>query len=276
MQKPSVPQLGPPWSAHRDKRSAPPSGMLEQVPRDVVSAQDLQMPWQVVWQQTPCSQFPERHSSLFPQTAPFGCRPQDPFTHAAGGRHWAFDVHEAKQALVSQAYGKHDVVAGVMQVPAPLQVESGVDALVVVGQVASMHGVPEAHFWHAPASHLPLVPQVDMACIWQMLAGSSAPVGTFVQVPSIPTMHDLQAVSQAVSQQTPWAQCRLRHSSSAEQEAPKSLGPHRLVVQLLGDTHWLSAVQAVKHRVPLHLYGLQATGSCTTHCPEALHVAGAV
>jgi hypothetical protein len=55
----------------------------------------------VVSQQTPCSQFPDRHSFWFPQTAPFGARPQLPFTHPAGGWHWVLDVQEAKQALVS-------------------------------------------------------------------------------------------------------------------------------------------------------------------------------
>jgi hypothetical protein len=49
-----------------------------------------------------------------------------------------------------------------------------------------------------------------------------------------------------------------------------------LLVQLFGGTHWLSAVQALKQRVPLHLYGLQATESAATHCPAALQVAGAV
>jgi hypothetical protein len=171
--------------------------MLEQVPRDCVSAQDLQTPWQVVSQQTPCSQFPDRHSSLLAQIAPFGCRPQNPFTHAAGGWHCAFDVHEAKQALVSQRYGKQAVEAGVMQAPAPLQRDCAVEALVAAGQVASMQGVPAAQRWHAPASHRPLVPHVASACTAQRAWGSCAPVGTLEQIPSMPTMHDLQAVSHA-------------------------------------------------------------------------------
>lgn len=101
LQKPSVLQLGPPWSEQRDMMSAAPLGRFEQVPRDAVSAHDLQTPWQVVSQQTPCSQFPDRHSFLFAQTAPFGERPQLPFTHDAGGWHWVLEVHEAKQAVAS-------------------------------------------------------------------------------------------------------------------------------------------------------------------------------
>jgi hypothetical protein len=156
-------------------------------------------------------------------------------------------------------------VGGVMQVPAPLHVDSAVEALVVAAQVGSMQGVPDAHFWQAPASHLPLVPQVDCACAWQMPAGSCVPVATFVHTPSMPAMQDLHAVLQAVSQQTPCAQLPLRHSLGAEQEAPFSLRPHEFAAQVNGGTHWLFAVQALKQRVPLQMNGLHATESGATH-----------
>jgi hypothetical protein len=101
-QNPSVPQLGAPWSEQRDMMSAEPAGMLLHVPRDCVSAHDLQTPVQVVSQQTPCSQKVERHSSLVAHSAPFGLRPQNPPTHAAGGRQSPSTVHDALHAPVPQ------------------------------------------------------------------------------------------------------------------------------------------------------------------------------
>jgi hypothetical protein len=58
--------------------------MLLHTPADAVSAHDLQMPVHAVWQQTPCSQKPERHSFLFVQIAPGALRPQKPPVHTAG------------------------------------------------------------------------------------------------------------------------------------------------------------------------------------------------
>jgi hypothetical protein len=120
---------------------------------------------------------------------------------------------------------------------------------VVVEHDSGMHGVPDAHFWHAPASHLPLVPQVVGSAVAQLPDGSGVPVGTFEQTPRTTEMHDLQAVLQAVSQQTPWAQKLLRHSEATEQVAPFSLRPHEFASQLNGITHWLLFVHAVKQRV---------------------------
>jgi hypothetical protein len=44
----------------------------------------------------------------------------------------------------------------------------------------------------------------------------------------------------------------------------------------LGDTHWLSMVQALKQRVALQMYGLHATRGGASHWPEALQVDGAL
>ncbi len=107
-----------------------------------------------------------------------------------------------------------------------------------------------------------------------MPVGSVAPPVTSVQLPAMPAMQDLQAVLQALSQQTPWAQKVLLHSLPAEQEAPSSFSPHELLTQVLGGTHWLSFVHAVKQRVPLQMNGLQASRSGATHWPAMLHVDG--
>jgi hypothetical protein len=161
-QNPSVPQLAVPWSEQRDMMSAAPTARLLQTPRDGLSAHDLQIPVQAVWQQTPCSQKVDRHSSLLAHRAPFCLRPQKPPVQVAGGRQSASAVHDALQAAAApQRYGKQVIVPGVTQVPAPSHVDCAVNRLLVVGQVDAAHGVPAPHFWQAPAWHLPLVPQVD-------------------------------------------------------------------------------------------------------------------
>ena len=148
--------------------------------------------------------------------------------------------------------------------------------LVVVGHVAGKHGVPGSHFWQAPASHLPLVPQVDCSWVAQRPAGSGEPVATFEQMPSWPAVHDLHAVLQAPSQQTPCAQNVLLHSFPAEHEAPSSFKPHELAAQVKGLTHWLLVTHWVKQRVPLQMKGLQGITSGATHWPVALHTEGAL
>ena len=160
-QNPSCRQLAAPWSAQRDMTSTVPLGMLLQVPFVVDSAHDLQTPVQAVAQQMPCSQKPDRHSSLLPQTAPLCLRPQDPPVQTAGDRQSASAVHVALQAPAPQRYGKHGCVTGITQVPAPSQVASGLRTLVSVGQLAAPQVVLDGQRWHAPPSHLPFVPQVD-------------------------------------------------------------------------------------------------------------------
>jgi hypothetical protein len=193
----------------------------------------------------------------------------------AGGRQSASAVQDALQAAMPHRYGKHDDVVGVWQLPAPSQVDSAVNRLLAVGQVAGMQGVPAVHFWQAPAWHLPFVPQVAESCIAHIPVGSGAPLVTAEHMPGVPAMHDLHAVLQAPSQQTPWAQNVLRHSTPFEQEAPSSLRPHELLMQVLGDTHWLSLVHALKQRaLPLQVKGLHGTSSGAAHCPDELQVEG--
>jgi hypothetical protein len=78
------------------------------------------------------------------------------------------------------------------------------------------------------------------------------PLATFVQIPSVPeSAQDWQAPVQALSQQTPCAQKPLLHWLAAEQIAPLLEGPQELLAHRLGVRHWLSAVQALKHLLPL-------------------------
>ena len=228
-----------------------PLATLLHVPGDAVSAHDLQMPVHADSQQTPCSQNVERHSSCLRQTAPFGLRPQDPFTHTAGDWHWLSAVHDGRHAFVPHVKGKQGFAAGVTHVPAPSQVDSGVACCVADGQLAARHAVPEPHFWQAPASHFPFVPHVDGSCTAQMPAGSFVPVATFTQLPSMAATHDLHAPVQAWSQQTPCAQKLLLHSSGAEHIAPRSFLPQEFTAQLFGVRHCALVLQALKQRVPL-------------------------
>jgi hypothetical protein len=119
-----------------------------------------------------------------------------------------------------------------------------------------------------------LVPQVDESCVAHIPVGSGAPLVTAVHMPGVPAMHDLHAELQAWSQQTPWAQNVLRHSVGFEQDAPISLRPHELFMQVLGETHWLSLVHALKQRAPLQVNGLHGTSSGALHWPAALQVEG--
>jgi hypothetical protein len=160
LQVPSVPHEVAPWSVHWFSGSWP-AGTVEHVPPVPVSEQDMQVLRHEVWQQTPCSQKFDRHSALLVQMAPGGLRPHSPFAQVAGGRQSASAVHVALQAAVPHRYGKQELVPGTTQVPAPSQLDSAVNRLVAVGQVAGIQGVPAPHFWQAPAWHLPFRPQVD-------------------------------------------------------------------------------------------------------------------
>jgi hypothetical protein len=110
------------------------------------------------------------------------------------------------QALVPQMKGVQELVAGVTQVPVPLQLDIGCS--VEVAQVCAMHWIPLAHFRHAPLpSQKPSRPQLAMLAAVQRAVGSTEPLGTSTQVPTDPaTAHELQSAVQAVLQQTPCAQ----------------------------------------------------------------------
>ena len=104
-------------------------------------------------------------------------------------------------------------------------------------------------------------------------AGSGLLAGTFVHAPIVPdSAHDLQALAQAVAQQTPCAQLFDRHSERSEQNAPFGFFPHEFVTQTLPGEQFASAVQLPKHLLPLHAKGTQAIASGATQLPVALQV----
>jgi hypothetical protein len=77
--EPLVLQLGASWSAHCASGSCP-AGTLMQVPALPVIAHDMQLPVQVVAQQTLFAQWPDLQSPSAAQVAPGGLGPQLPLT----------------------------------------------------------------------------------------------------------------------------------------------------------------------------------------------------
>jgi hypothetical protein len=68
-------------------------------------------------------------------------------------------VQELLQAFAPHRYGSQVMEVGVTHVPAPSQVEAGVNVVVPLGQLGSRQVVPCTYFWQFPwPSHLPLVP----------------------------------------------------------------------------------------------------------------------
>ena len=106
--------------------SAPSAGTGAQVPAVAASAQDRQVPVQAVRQQTPCAQMPLVHSAPSAQVAPSDLRPHEPAVHTAGASQSASAEQLALHTDAPQLNGKHEVEAGVTQVPAPSQVDPGV------------------------------------------------------------------------------------------------------------------------------------------------------
>src|SRR5204862_25223 len=154
-------------------------------------------------------------------------RTAEPGSVAGAGQRGGGHAERAAGTEALQRYGKQEVAAGVMQVPAPSQADWRTRVVVPDAQVAGAHGVPNAYFWQTPASHLPFVPQVAGSRSMQVCDGSGAPVGTAVQMPIDPaSAHERHAPMQSVAQHTPWAQLPDRHWGPFEQNAPFGFLPH--------------------------------------------------
>jgi len=81
-----------------------------------------------------------------------------------GARQSGLVAHVVLHTPLPQVYGEQDEVAGVLQVPLPLQVAAGVSVEPV--QVAGAHWVPDAYWRHAPLPlQNPSRPQVEAAVI---------------------------------------------------------------------------------------------------------------
>jgi hypothetical protein len=165
----------------------------------------LQVPWQAVLQQTPCSQKPELHCEAIVQEAPGGSLPQLLFMQMLGVAQSALVAQSMRHELfVAQMKGSHIDVAAGRQRPEPSQVRAEVRVDPV--QVAVAHVVPADHCRHAPwPSQVPSLPQVDLSEAAHWLAGVGAvPAAIDVHVPVVPVrLQAWQVPPQATLQQTP-------------------------------------------------------------------------
>jgi hypothetical protein len=145
---PLVEQAAAVMSWQTVRGSALPAAIDVHLPGAEESEQLRQAPVQAVSQQTPSTQWVERHSVLAPQGAPFGLGPQRPFTHA-----WPESQSlSARQTLLhapsAQLYGLQFCTPCGRQVPRPSQVP-GVLRRVPVHD-GGMHWVSAAYFSQPP------------------------------------------------------------------------------------------------------------------------------
>ena len=132
-----------------------------QVPALPPTSHDMQLPAQVVAQQTLCAQWVDLQSVSAPQLAPGGLGPQLPATQKLP---LPVQSASAEQVVlhcpvVPQMYGEHDWLAGAMQVPTPSQRPANVKVEVL--HPALWQATPATYFSQAPVpSQFPSVPQV--------------------------------------------------------------------------------------------------------------------
>jgi hypothetical protein len=131
-----------------------------QVPALPATSHDMQLPVQVVEQQTPCAQWVDLQSVSAPQLAPGGLSPQLPETQKLPLVQSASDEQVVLHCpVVPQVNGEHDWLAGAVQVPNPSQRPANVSVL--VPQPALWQATPATYFSQAPVpSQFPSVPQL--------------------------------------------------------------------------------------------------------------------
>ena len=173
--------------------------------------------------------------------------------------------------VAPQAYGAHGTADPAWQLPAPSQV--AVSWLPAVH--ADAHTVAAGQSAHAPAWHVPLVPQLDAAVTTHRPRGSSTPFVAGAQVPFVPPLsaaeHAWQAVAHAVSQQKPSTQNPLWHWSAAlHAELVGDVATQTVPRQKSPATQSPSLAQLVLHAIAPQAYGAQLVGSL--HWPEAVQV----
>lgn len=154
-------------------------------------AHDRHVPLQAVAQQMPATQKPDAQSPAPLHAAPGGFGPQLPFTHAAPPTQSALLVHSARQPSPAalHMYAPQESVAAVPHAPAPSQRAAWLT--VEPAHDCARQIVPAPYSAHEPVpSQEPLRPQLAARSSGHSLRGS-APTGTFVHVPTLPsTAHD--------------------------------------------------------------------------------------
>ena len=148
---PLLPQVATGDVPHWPVVSTPLAGMGVQVPTVAVSVHETHGPLHAALQQTFCPGRPAHvspvwHWAVIVQGPPLGSRPHEPLMHVAVGAQTLAAPQVPLQAAPPHVYGKHDVAAGVAQLPAPSHDDWAVDVVVPTGQVASLHFVPLVYF----------------------------------------------------------------------------------------------------------------------------------
>jgi hypothetical protein len=143
----------------------------------------MQVPTQVVPQQTPCAQFPEVHSDPAVQAAPVGFLPQLPLTHWLGAMHSAAVEQVVWQSVdEAQMKGSQGCWIPATQVPDPSQRETSVRVEPL--QLWGAQIVPDAYCRQVPApSQAPSRPQLEAPSSGHSFEGSW-PAGTGSQEPT--------------------------------------------------------------------------------------------
>jgi hypothetical protein len=181
---------------------------------------------QAVSQQTPSLHWPLRHCPGAVQAAPKDFKPQELPTQVLGATQSASEAQLALHALPLHVKLPQLRLSGVMQAPAPSQVDTGVwDEL--DAQAAGLQLLPLSTNAQAPPLHAPVVPHVEGALALHLPWGSGAPSLTVAHRPSEPArLQAMQASEQAWLQHTPWAHVPDRHSPPALHAAPLGFNPH--------------------------------------------------
>src|SRR5204863_6046489 len=133
----------------------------QQVPARPCWSQLTQAPVQATLQQTPSAQKLDAHSLAAAHTAPFGLRPQLPFTHSTPSAQSAPVRQVVAHLLVaaSQVNGAQIVEGPARQRPSPSHTLRSLTASPL--QLPGLHTVPAGNFRQCPCpSHVPSRPHV--------------------------------------------------------------------------------------------------------------------
>jgi hypothetical protein len=188
-----------------------------------VSLQVTHAPVHAMLQHTPSTQKPDKHPSLFSQSAPLMLLPQEPATHWCSEEHCESVVHLLAQRLVlgSQVYGGQGCDLASEQLPSPSQVR--MSSTESAWQVPSLHTVPRGYFRQPPLpSQVPSRPQAPAVLAGHMDESSGrAPAGTAAHSPrELGRLHAMQVSPHEEAQHTPSTQKPVWHWRSQPQGSP--------------------------------------------------------
>jgi hypothetical protein len=232
------------WQTPRG--STLPAAIEVHLPGVDASEQLRHAPVQAVSQQTPSTQWVERHSVPIEQGWPFCLGPHRPLTQAWPVSQSASERQTLLHAPSTHLNGLQFCTPCGRQVPSPSQVP-GVMRRVPVHD-GGMHWVSAAYFSQPPKpSQVPVVPHDGAPMSLQTPRGSATPWSVGQQVPRRPgRAQDTQPPEQATLQHTPSAQKPEAQSVLALQLAPFIFLPQLLFTHCWPPAHWLVCVHVSK------------------------------